>query len=76
MNLAEAKQLLSGRLVFGDETQIAARKFLERVEEAADAIRACNACMATHGEIKRHSCTKEFKEDVRGAAIAKINDAG
>lgn len=39
MTVKEAKEVLSGKLVFGDEKQIKARKFLEQVEEAKEVIR-------------------------------------
>lgn len=75
--LKSALDELKPPLVFGDERQIAARKFLEKVEEACDAIRGCKRCIGKIdilGFLRRpHSCTATFSEDVREAAIEKIN---
>lgn len=42
MTLTEAKKILSGKLVFGNAEQIKARNCWEMVQEARDAILACD----------------------------------
>lgn len=41
MTLIEAKSILEPPLVFGDERQIAARQFIERVFEAKEVLSRC-----------------------------------
>lgn len=41
MTLREAKSILQPPLVFGDERQIAARRFIERVFEAKEILMRC-----------------------------------
>jgi hypothetical protein len=54
MTIEEANYILRPPLVFGDERQIEARRFLEAVEAAKDEIRACK-----HGHEKRTKVNRE-----------------
>jgi len=86
MNIAEARKVLAQPLRFGDESQITARKFLEKVELAKDAIECCDC---DHWESTRYNkrslgeaarwmanceCVESFPKDVREqAAIVLVN---
>jgi hypothetical protein len=47
MRFSEARAILAGPLQFGDEEQIAAKLFLEDVNEAREKIAHCKKCVAT-----------------------------
>ena len=49
MNEIEARKELSRRLVFGDEAQIRAIRFLDAVEEVVEAIKSEPECKECHG---------------------------
>jgi hypothetical protein len=60
----EASEILSRPLVFGDENQIRAIKFMGELNEARAAVRACPR--APHKKpVTECSCTRKFSEDVR-----------
>ncbi len=47
MTETEARKLLSEKLVFGDPQQIAAKKFLGKLEDAREAMKECEECDGT-----------------------------
>ncbi len=79
MTITEALTALSGPLVFGNERQIRARRFLEQVEFAKDAARACKQEHETRADVHTHQqqvtrnvrdclCLANYADDVRAAA--------
>lgn len=71
MNLSEANKILGGKLVFGDEKQIEAIKFLRQVADAIEAYKNCR-----YGHDKNSwgvcSCVADFDEEVNEAAALKM----
>jgi hypothetical protein len=78
VKLIEAQKILSGKLVFGNENQIQAVRFMETVSQCSEAIVNCNEghkwvryrdaeeCYRDAGEC---DCTRGFKEEVIAAAV-------
>ena len=76
MTIAEAKKILSGKLVFGDPQQIKAVRFIENVDAAEGAIKNCP-------NIEKHlrkgffnleycDCADRISEDVLRSAFERI----
>lgn len=73
MNLKEAREKLSGKLIFGDPEQCTALRFIEQVEECCEAVRKCHA----HLKIKEHfewqcECVYPFDSDIQKSAEARL----
>lgn len=67
MTLYQARETLSGKLVFGDETQIAAVRFIDRAQALADAMdeesagaKVCANCNGT-GDCSCGSCGSDHE---------------
>jgi hypothetical protein len=75
MTLGDARRTLRGRLWFGDEAQIRARKFIEQVELAKDAIEECEE---DHAEAQTVEPTiwknVWYEEIVKCKCVAKIDE--
>lgn len=69
MTLIEARSILKPPLVFGDERQIAARQFIERVHEAKEILARCRnhawncKCLDAYSKDE----TKEAEASVRSS---------
>lgn len=85
VTVSEARRYLAGPLAFGDPHQVNARKFLEKVEEAKEAVRACDAKHEfrnpnkPQGEkaraIRICECLESFRQDeAEQAALALVQE--
>jgi hypothetical protein len=71
VKLIEAQKILSGKLVFGNENQIQAVRFMETVSQCSEAIVNCNKGhkWVRYRDAGECDCTRGFEEEVIAAAV-------
>jgi hypothetical protein len=76
VTLGEAKKTLDGKLEFGNEAQIKAVRFMEKVEACCEAIQNCDDYQEHLWSrfIERCDCMMNFEDDVSDAARKKLKE--